>query len=586
MGENENFRDYYDLEKRLGDSKFGLVYKAKNKKTGELRAIKIIDKNKIKKIFLRENLREPTDEEIGLFMKKHFNEIEKMKIFQNKIKENNNIVQYIEFFHTDEELAIVMELCDDNILSPFSKKKDAFSPEEIYDILTQLNNSFKFLEENKIIHKALKLENILIKYENEEKSKFTCKLNLSSHSCLIKDLKDKNAVGHGNSKFMAPEILKGEKFNEKCDLWSLGILIYILSFKEYPYKDKSKEAILNSIKTLGQEKFKETNNSDLNDLIKKLLIEDPEKRITWDEYFKHPFFNKSNGDYSQYYKIIKEIGIGGFSKVYKVVLKNNINEERAIKVINKDLIRAEFMSQNLREMDDEEMKSYENDFDKEINNMKIAEGSNKDNKNSVKYFDFFKNENEMAIVMELCDENLTNLLVKKKNFSIKEIYEILIQLNNTFKIMAKKGLAHRDLKLENILVKYLNKEKTKYIFKITDYGESKLLISLTRKLKTMIGTLNFMAPEIIKGEEYDCECDLWSLGVIIYLLYFRKHPYNGNNDVAILNQIQKQGHNILDTTTDKELDDLIRKLLVEDPKKRITWEGYFNHSFFKKFKNN
>ena len=372
MGEKENFRDYYDLDKRLGDSKFGLVYKAKNKKTGELRAIKIIDKNKIKRIFLRENLREPTDEEIGLFMKKHFNVIEKMKIFQNKIKENNNIVQYIEFFHTDEELAIVMELCDDNILSPFSKKKDTFSPEEIYDILTQLNNSFKFLEENKIIHKALKLENILIKYENEEKSKFTCKLNLSSHSCLIKDLKDKNAVGHGNSKFMAPEILKGEKFNEKCDLWSLGILIYILSFKEYPYKDKSKEAILNSIKTLGQEKFKETNNSDLNDLIKKLLIEDPEKRITWDEYFKHPFFNKSNGDYSQYYKIIKEIGIGGFSKVYKVVLKNNTNEERAIKVINKDLIRAEFMSQNLREMDDEEMKSYENDFDKEINNMKIA----------------------------------------------------------------------------------------------------------------------------------------------------------------------------------------------------------------------
>ena len=71
------------------------------------------------------------------------------------------------------------------------------------------------------------------------------------------------------------------------------------------------------------------------------------------------------------------------------------------------------------------------------------------NINSVKYYEYFKNENNFVIIMELCDENLLQLLLTKNKggFNVKEIYEIMNQLNNAFKIMKENKIIHRDLKL-------------------------------------------------------------------------------------------------------------------------------------------
>ena len=93
-----------------------------------------------------------------------------------------------------------------------------------------------------------------------------------------------------------------------------------------------------------------------------------------------------------------------------------------------------------------------------------------------------------------------------------------------------------------------------------------------------------MAPEIIEGKPYNEKCDLWSLGIIIYLLYFHKYPYNGNNEFAILNQIKDLKKKILEKTKNLDLDDLISKLLNSNPNKRITWGKYFEHPFFNKKK--
>ena len=89
------------------------------------------------------------------------------------------------------------------------------------------------------------------------------------------------------------------------------------------------------------------------------------------------------------------------------------------------------------------------------------------NINAVKYYDHKETEDEFSIIMELCDDNLLNLFSnRKQNFSSKEIFDFLNQLNNSFKIMEKKKIVHRALNLENILVNYKNKEKTSYIFKL------------------------------------------------------------------------------------------------------------------------
>ena len=161
------------------------------------------------------------------------------------------------------------------------------------------------------------------------------------------------------------------------------------------------------------------------------------------------------------------------------------------------------------------------------------------------------------------------------------IKEIFNGLNKVFKAMQNKKIIHRDLKLKNLLVKYIDNERQKFIVKLSDYGISRKMLSMSKKCSTYAGTIITMAPEILAGEEYDNKCDLWSLGVIIYQLFFKEYPYKADMQLAIYNKIKNYGKKILKRTKYENLDNLIDSLLIRDPNKRINYEEYFNHSFFK-----
>ena len=292
---------------------------------------------------------------------------------------------------------------------------------------------------------------------------------------------------------------------------------------------------------------------------------------------------RSNKNYNDYYEIIGGIDSGGYGTVYKGKRKEKKNNElRAIKVMNLNKIREDIINE-IDENDDIEkkLKSYINGFIKEFEIMKKCCNNNN---NSVKCYEYFYNDDNFAIIMELCDKNLFQLLMEKKKkdnryFNSEEILEIMKQLNNTFKIMKEKKIIHRDLKLENILIK---KENGQYIIKLTDYGCSKRLISLSNYGNTQgVGTVAYMAPEILKGEEYNYKADLWSIGIIIYRLYFGKFPFPGNKELVLINNIEKYGNKLIKKTENKELDDLIRRLLEKDASKRLKWDEYLNHKFFK-----
>ena len=266
-------------------------------------------------------------------------------------------------------------------------------------------------------------------------------------------------------------------------------------------------------------------------------------------------------DYTKYYEINDEIGRGQYCKVFKGVNKKS-KEVRAIKII-------------------EIYNNKDNNFIKyiinELNNMKLC---SEDNDNSVKYYEHFHYKDKFVIVMELCDNSLQNILNgRKEGFKCEQIFNIMSQLNNTFKIMYKNKIIHRDIKLDNILVKYKdnnnNDSNINFIVKLTDYGISKQLKNTVNT--TSIGTPETMAPEVLEGEEnYDNKCDLWSIGIIIYQLYFKEYPYKGNTQVAIYKQIEKLGKKVL-----KKTKNVIETLLIREPEKRIDYEEYFNHPFFK-----
>ena len=209
--------------------------------------------------------------------------------------------------------------------------------------------------------------------------------------------------------------------------------------------------------------------------------------------------------------------------------------------------------------------------------MKIC-SKNNENNNSIKFYEYYNTPENTIIIMDLCNTSLQSLLnERKKGFNIEEIRDILNQLNNTFKIMKDKKIIHRDLKLDNILIKNVDNHQ---VFILTDYGISKQLSNASKCYTHAIGTPLTMAPEVLNEEDYNYKCDLWSLGVIIYQLYFKEYPYKGNSEIALLNRIKNDGHKFLKKSNDSKLDNLIRNLLKKEPKERYTWDQYFNDKFF------
>ena len=287
-------------------------------------------------------------------------------------------------------------------------------------------------------------------------------------------------------------------------------------------------------------------------------------------------------NYNNYFREYKETRLiknNIYTSIYEAKLLNsNDNKLVAIKKIDKDRIKEDMLEDLcLTELTEEDFKPEINKFNNEIKNMQICHCEN-----SVEIYDYYNTEKEFIIIMELCDNTLLNELAKTKSgFSVQKIKDILLQLNNVFKKMHKNNICHRDIKLNNILIKYLNKEKTEFKILLSDYGISNQIRSLTTRYKTYAGTKIIMAPEILNNEKYDDKCDLWSLGIIIYKLKTKKLPYNGKTDKEILDEIEAKGKSVLNKIDDEKLKNLIAKLLVKNPHQRISWEEYFEHEFFK-----
>ena len=280
------------------------------------------------------------------------------------------------------------------------------------------------------------------------------------------------------------------------------------------------------------------------------------------------------------YQIKKLIKGNIYSSVYEAQI-NGIDTPVAIKKINKERIKEMMMEENITlEIKDEDFIPKIAKFNIEIENMQKCQCEN-----SIKIYDYYDTEKEFIIIMELCDETLYHLLCKKENergFKSGEIKYILLQLNKVFKKMNYYNISHRDIKLNNILIKYLNPEKTKYKVLLSDFGSSDQLFNNKKFFEEYVGTQLTMAPEILDAQPYNNKCDLWSLGVIIYQLYTKKYPYEGNVNKAILNQIKKKGLSVLNAIEDNDilLKDLLSKLLQREPDKRISWEDYYKHAFF------
>ena len=153
----------------------------------------------------------------------------------------------------------------------------------------------------------------------------------------------------------------------------------------------------------------------------------------------------------------------------------------------------------------------------------------------------------------------------------------------------EENIIHRDLKLENFLIKYKDKQGN-YTIKLADYGISKFEKNCNSIFSGLKGTPETVAPEIIleKIKKYKSSVDMFSLGIILYQLSHNlKHPFGSSYEkcVIIYNNYYEKDDFIVEfdkEIIDQDFKDLICKMIKINPKNRLDWKDYFNHNFFKK----
>ena len=305
-----------------------------------------------------------------------------------------------------------------------------------------------------------------------------------------------------------------------------------------------------------------------------------------------------NGKFKEKYSLIYEDKEKINNLIFKNQLTKNISGKELIFLKNGKYLIEEILGSGTfgqifkgKDLETDEIISIKQilknseDFDYAINEAYFYKNMSEKIKYSCKFKDFFETENYFYIILAYYDDDLYNFFNKrkneKKNFPPNLIKKVFKQLNEAFKELLNHHIVHKDIKPENILIKFNNEDETNFDSALSDYGVSEEYDD-ENQMETMVGSIYYMAPEIMKGEKYNNKCDLYSIGITIYYLYFGEFPFKkGANIFDIMNK--KQSNIKVKIEEDRELEDLITKLLKENPNERISWEEYFDHSFFKQY---
>ena len=257
---------------------------------------------------------------------------------------------------------------------------------------------------------------------------------------------------------------------------------------------------------------------------------------------------------ANYYSIIKDLGHGSYGQVKKVKHKK-LNEIRAMKITNKKSTSSKYEIEILR---------------------KIS------HPNITNIFEIFADSKKYYVIMEFLEGGeLFDAITSIGSFSEESACQVMKQLLSAIYYLHSNNIVHRDLKPENIML--LQKpENGNYHIKLIDFGTAKIF-KPGKKMNKFIGTSYYIAPEVLK-EKYDEKCDVWSCGIILYILLCGYPPFNGNTNVEIFHAIQNQnpifaGEEWDDITS--EAKELIKLMLRKNPNERWNADQCLKHKWFK-----
>ena len=272
--QNKSLFDKYEVKQKIGKGKFGLVKFGINKETKKPVAIKIMAKKNMDKSDL---------------------ELAKVEIDILKIGQHPNIIKLYDIYENENYIYIIMEYCSGgDLLSYFEYNEYELPEEKVCEIIHKLSMAIYYLHSYGIVHRDLKPENILM---TDLSPKADIRLLDFGLSKIIGN-DEKCTEPYGTLSFVAPEVLQGKPYDKSVDLWSIGIITFLLLCGYLPFDDKhsereiARQTILDPVPF--EDKIWNKYSPEAKTFVEGLLQKKPENRYSIKEVLEHPWIKKKD----------------------------------------------------------------------------------------------------------------------------------------------------------------------------------------------------------------------------------------------------------------------------------------------------
>lgn len=266
------FSSQWKRGKKLGVGAYAVVYQCTNKRTGEKAAVKVVDRAR-----LTETREAALKQEVALMKK----------------LDHPHVVKLIEFYEEEKNFFVVIELCEGGELFERIVEKTIYTEKEARELCRILFSALAYCHAENIVHRDIKPQNLLMVSPSCDSR---CKIADFGFAAVVPD-GSKLSAKCGSPYFIAPEILMGKPYGPQPDVWSAGVILYILLGGTYPFAHENRDVLFDLIKSgtynFDLDTFRDVSD-DAKDLIKKLLVVDPAKRLTAEQVLKHHWITESD----------------------------------------------------------------------------------------------------------------------------------------------------------------------------------------------------------------------------------------------------------------------------------------------------
>jgi len=628
LGLGMEFKRQYKITDKLGRGAFGSVWKAGHTSTGYLVAVKVIDRRKLKA---------KDDQAV-------FREVEVLK----ELKSHPHIVSLIDFFETSETFHVVLELASGGDLMRRITKRKRYTEQDARALAKNFLTAIEHIHSHSIVHRDLKPDNLLLGSEDDD----TIGLKVADFG-FAKKCPGKLRTRCGTPAYVAPEICVGVPYNEAVDVWSCGVILYLILSGKIPFHVKREPGKKHDLKALFlkiraadyvfDEHHWDMISMSAKQVIARMLTVDPKRRITIKEALKSQWMTKSDEELGASAKVhlgttIKNLRLFNARRSLKsamiattyattakfwtsdtvsfmsqnttFAISSEFSTTSAASAASTKTLTSGKVGQHFTDLYNLQVKIRDGDSGTTVWNGEKVETSDQfaikvlkrrsgvsmseeDEKilnevsilqslrhyHVVKLHDFLEESSHFYMVMELMGGgDLFERIVTKEMYTEKDARELAKALLSAVDYIHSRGVAHRDLKPQNLLLK--TRENDTYV-KVGDFGFAKR-VHTPKSLFTRCGTPTYVAPEILKGHPYDQAIDMWSVGVIIYVALVGYPPFLEQDQRIMLDKIRHGKYEFFEedwSAISEQARGLIRRLLVVDPDNRWSASQALHHEW-------